>query len=113
MRIRATCHACGRDFLFFQLYNADPRDSDRCPHCHTHLGVGNLRPLALEADLALSRLALRLEGLVDGTPAFTLRGDSVLEHLRRLVEMLSDPTGSDPQVVAAPTDEVTFTAVAA
>ena len=52
MRIRATCHSCRRDFLFFQLYNADPGRGDRCPHCTNHLGVIGAHRVALAADQA-------------------------------------------------------------
>lgn len=63
MRIRATCQRCGRDFLFFQLYAADPEVSDRCPGCSAHLGVMGVGRQAARADQALAALVQALEGM--------------------------------------------------
>lgn len=90
MRIRATCHACGKDFLFFQLYNADAWHADKCPNCQVDLGVPNLRPLALAADRALSGLATALEQIADRSPGFALKRESVLHRLEQAADSLAE-----------------------
>jgi hypothetical protein len=89
MRIRATCNACGRDFLFFQLYNADPWHNDRCPHCNRHLGLLNGRHLALAADRAAAGLVRALSDIADRNPGFTVKPDSVLTRIEEAVAALS------------------------
>lgn len=91
MRIRATCDACGRDFLFFQLYNADAWQADSCPHCHADLGVPNLRHLALAADRALTALVAVLEQIAARSHSFTVTRDSVLRPLETAVQLLTEP----------------------
>jgi hypothetical protein len=91
MRIRATCNACGRDFLFFQLYNADPWHNDRCPHCNRHLGLLNGRHLALAADRAAASLANSLRAIADRNPAFSVKRDSVLGRIEDVVAELAAP----------------------
>ena len=83
MRIAARCRQCGRDFLFFQLYNAPPGDRDHCPHCGTHLGIVNLAPLALDAERAGDTLARCLDEVAARSPEFDLYATSVLEPLRK------------------------------
>ena len=95
MRIRATCDACGRDFLFFQLYNADVWHADQCPHCQTHLGVTNLRHLALAADRALAALVSVLSQVAERSPKFTIEPSSVLERLEEATVALA-PADSPP-----------------
>ena len=89
MRVRATCDACGRQFLFFQLYNADPDDADRCPHCGRHLGVVNVRSLARQADRAADRLTDCLNELAARGPAFRIDPDSILGPISDAVAALS------------------------
>jgi hypothetical protein len=89
MRIRAVCDHCGRDFLFLQLYLAEPRDADRCPHCTTHLGVVGLRHLARAADDAGTRLGRALGDIAARNPTFELRTESVLERLEQTAALLS------------------------
>jgi hypothetical protein len=91
MRIRATCNACGRDFLFFQLYNADPWHNDRCPHCNRHLGLLNGRHLALAADRAAANLVNSLRAIADRNPGFTVKRASVLERIEDVVGELAAP----------------------
>lgn len=89
MRIRATCNGCGRDFLFFQLYNADPWHNDRCPNCNRHLGLLNGRHLALAADRAATNLANSLRAIADRSPSFSVNRASVLEHIDEILAELS------------------------
>jgi hypothetical protein len=91
VRIRATCHACERDFLFFELYNADRWHADRCPHCQTHLGVSGARQLMLAADRAGLGLVQALTELAAREPAFTVKADSVLDRIESAVSALADP----------------------
>jgi ribosomal protein S14 len=91
MRIRATCNVCGRDFLFFQLYNTDPWRSDRCPHCGRHLGQPNMRHLALAADRAAAGLVDALRAIADRDPGFTIQRDSILERIEEAIDELSGP----------------------
>lgn len=98
VRTRATCGHCGREFLFFQLYNADPRSGDRCPNCNRHLGIVNVRPLALRTDRIATELVRCLNDLADHDPSFDIDADSLLgpidAALRRLVR---DPQ-ADPRL---------------
>jgi hypothetical protein len=95
MRIRATCHSCRRDFLFFQLYNADPGRGDRCPHCTNHLGVIGAHRVALAADQAAASLATALEGFADRGPSFSVLPDSVLVRIQAAVDALSRTGAQD------------------
>jgi hypothetical protein len=81
MRLRATCHACEKDFLFFELYNADPADSDRCPRCRTPLGIPDVRRLMLAADQAALSLFSTLEQMKDRAPGFSIQLDPWLPRL--------------------------------
>ena len=90
MRIRATCDLCGRDFLFFQLYTANPEVSDRCPSCSAHLGVMGVGRQAARAEQALAALVQVLEGMAEQRRAFSIDADSVLRPLQ-------DVLGSDGQ----------------
>ena len=92
MRVRATCDDCGRQFLFFQLYNAHPDGADRCPHCGRHLGVVNVRPLALQADRAAAQLTDCLNELAARNPAFRVEPDTILGPITDAVDALSPTT---------------------
>jgi hypothetical protein len=92
MRVRATCQHCGRTFLFFQLYNEDPGLTDRCPHCGRHLGVVNIRPLAMRTDRAAADLAHALRDLAGRDRHFTIEADSLLGPLTEAAEALARPT---------------------
>ena len=81
MRLRATCHACEKDFLFFELYNADPADSDRCPRCQTPLGIPDVRRLMLAADQAALSLFSTLEQMKDRAPGFSIQLDPWIPRL--------------------------------
>ena len=107
MRIRATCNACGRDFLFFQLYNADPWLSDRCPHCRRHLGLPNGRHLALAADRAAASLVDSLRAIADRDPGFTVKPSSVLERIEDAVGQLSGPSEEPPDGPSRADDHIT------
>jgi hypothetical protein len=100
MRIRACCNDCGRDFLFFHLYNADPAQYDRCPHCSRHLGVLNGRHLAFAADRAAAGLVRALTDIADRNPSFTLNAESVLARIEEAVTALS---GADDEPVETAT----------
>ena len=89
MRIAATCDNCGRDFLFFQLYQASPLVADRCPHCSAHLGIVRVGPLAASADQALADLVGSLREIVARNPAFRLDPRSVLSPLGEALEALA------------------------
>ena len=95
MRVRATCDDCGRQFLFFQLYNAHPDDADRCPHCGRHLGVVNVRPLALRIERAAAQLTDCLHDLAARNPAFRVQPDTILGAITDGVAALS-PTTDGP-----------------
>jgi hypothetical protein len=104
MRIRATCNACGRDFLFFELYNADAWHDDRCPHCNRHLGMTGARHLALAADRAAARLVQALREIADRTPGFAVKPDSVLGRIEEVIaELAPQPADPDEDVDAEPT----------
>ena len=77
MRIRATCHACDRDFLFFELRNTGAGIADRCPNCDRPLGARGV--LAVRAEQALAVLVGALEDLGRGNPNFTVHSTSVLK----------------------------------
>jgi hypothetical protein len=96
MRARATCTHCGRDFLFFQLYHADPRHQDRWPHCDHHLGVVGLRHLAVAVDRGGDRLVSALREIEGRDPRFTIKPDSVLSEIDHVVSSLA----SSPEAVA-------------
>lgn len=70
MRIRATCRACERDFLFFELRNTGTGVADRCPNCDRLLGTRGL--LAVRAEQALAVLVGSLEELARHDPNFTV-----------------------------------------
>ncbi len=92
MRVRATCDDCGREFLFFQLYNTHPDAADRCPHYGRHLGVVNVRPLALQVERAAARLTAGLNELAARNPAFRVEPDTVLGPVTDAVAALSAST---------------------
>lgn len=81
MRIRGTCDACNRDFLFVQLYSADPAHADRCPRCDHHLGIVGIAQLALAADRAATNLVRVLEGIAARDRAFTVERASVIDRI--------------------------------
>ena len=89
MRIQAICHACGREFLFFQLYHADPWQADRCPHCSAYLGIRHIRALAVAGDRALTALVGVLERLGEGRLGFTVDPASLLARLEAAVDVLA------------------------
>ena len=82
MRIHATCDHCGREFLLFQLYNADPAAADRCPHCSRHLGVIGVRSLALGVDRAGAQLVRCLNELAARDPTFRIDPEKLLGPIR-------------------------------
>ena len=86
MRIVATCEHCGREFLFFQLYNASPLVADRCPHCSVHLGIVRVAPLAASADNALAALVDSLREIAVRNPGFRVEPQSVLSPLNEALE---------------------------
>ncbi len=92
VRIRACCHACGRDFLFLQLYNDDSWSADRCPHCNVYLGVARVRHLARSADSAAGALVHALAEIASRDPRFSIRPESLLTAVQEAVEALSDPS---------------------
>jgi hypothetical protein len=94
MRIRATCTNCGRDFLFLELYDADPSQADRCPNCGVHLGIPNMQHLARAADRALAALVRVLDQIADRSPGFTVDSGSVLRRLEGAVDALAPPVNS-------------------
>ena len=91
MRIAATCDNCGREFLFFQLYQASPLAADRCPHCSAHLGIVRVGPLAASADQALADLVESLREIAARNPHFRLDPQSVLSPLGEALEALASP----------------------
>lgn len=93
MRIAATCARCGREFLFFQLYNAGPLTADRCPHCSAHLGVVRVAPVAAAADDALAALAGALHEIAGRNPGFRLDPESVLGPIREALEPVARDRG--------------------
>jgi hypothetical protein len=98
MRVKAQCDHCGREFLFFQLYNASSFDADRCPHCGRHLGVVGVRRLALEVDRTAAALVRTLRELAVRDPSFRLDADSILEPIAAVVGELAVPTTRDAGV---------------
>lgn len=95
MRVHATCGHCGREFLLFQLYNAEPATADRCPHCRRHLGVINARPLALSVDRAGAQLVRCLNELAARDPEFRIDPDTVLDPIRDVLAPLTAGTGAE------------------
>ena len=91
MRIRATCNACNRDFLFFELRHGDPWTTDRCPNCRRPLGVPGA--LAVRAEQALAILAHSLEELGRHEPNFTVREASVLTPIEAALAPLAPEPG--------------------
>jgi ribosomal protein L34E len=89
MRIRATCHACDRDFLFFELRNVGSGVADRCPNCDRPLGVQGLR--AVRAEQAMAILVGALDDLADHHPEFTVHADSVLRPIENALTPLALP----------------------
>ena len=88
----ATCHACERDFLFFQLYNAtDHWHADRCPHCNRRLGINGLSRLALAADRTAANLVAALTEIADRDRAFTVKPDSVVARIDEVTAKLAAP----------------------
>lgn len=94
MRVHATCDHCGREFLLFQLYNAEPCTADRCPHCSRHLGVSNVRPLAVGVDRAGTELVRCLNELAARDPRFRVDPDTLLGPIRDALAPLSATHGS-------------------
>jgi hypothetical protein len=94
MRIRATCNACHRDFLFFELRHGDPGTTDRCPNCRQPLGVRGI--LAVRAEQALAILAHSLEELARHEPNFTIREKSVLTPIEEALAPLATPPATQP-----------------
>lgn len=93
MRLRATCHACEKDFLFFELYNAERWHHDRCPRCHTHLGIPGVRHLMQAADDAALTLLSTLEQMKDRAPAFSIHVDPWRPRLEAIATP-PDPDGA-------------------
>jgi hypothetical protein len=87
MRIRATCHACNRDFLFFELRHGDPSTTDRCPNCQRPLGVRGVQ--AVRAEQALAILVHSLEELARRDPNFTVRKSTVLAPIEEALAPLA------------------------
>lgn len=100
MRIRATCHACHRDFLFFELRNTGTGVADRCPNCHRLLGTRGL--LAVRAEQALAVLTGSLEELARHHPNFTVHASSVLGPVENALETLTAPPVAEPQEPPGP-----------
>jgi hypothetical protein len=93
MRIRATCRACERDFLFYELRNAARGVPDHCPNCGRLLGVRGL--LAVRAEQALAVLVGSLEELARHDPNFTVHAGSVLRPVENAVADLAAPPVDD------------------
>ena len=94
MRIRATCHACDRDFLFFELRNTGAGRADGCPNCDRPLGARGL--LAVRAEQALAVLVGSLEELARQNPNFTVRGSSVTRPVENALATLVAPPEKPP-----------------
>lgn len=90
MRIRATCHTCDRDFLFFELRNTGAGIADRCPNCDRLLGVRGV--LAVRAEQALAVLVGSLEELARQDPNFTIRASSVERPIENALAALVTPS---------------------
>lgn len=89
MRVQATCERCGRQFLLFQLYSADPAVADRCPHCSHHLGIVGVRSLALRTDRAVDELVRCLDELAARRPRFRVDPATVVDPVRDAVSALT------------------------
>lgn len=94
MRIRATCHTCDVDFLFFELRNTGTGIGDSCPNCHGPLGVRGL--LAIRAEQALAVLVRSLEELGRQDPNFTVRASSVTQPVENALATLAAPPEDPP-----------------
>lgn len=94
MRIRATCRACERDFLFFELRNTGTGVADRCPSCDRLLGARGL--LAVRAEQALAVLVGSLEDLARHDPNFTVHASTVLRPVETALAGLAAPSAADP-----------------
>lgn len=94
MRIRATCHACDRDFLFFELRNTGEGIVDSCPNCNRPLGVRGL--LTVRAEQALAVLVASLEELARHQPNFTIRASSVTRPVENALADLVAPPQEPP-----------------
>ena len=95
MRIRATCHACSRDFLFFELRNTGAGITDRCPNCDRPLGARGI--LAVRAEQALAVLVGSLEDLGRSHPNFTVQPGSVLRPVDEALEGLTARPAAEPE----------------
>jgi hypothetical protein len=93
MRIRATCRACERDFLFFELRNTGTGVADLCPNCGRLLGARGL--LALRAEQALAVLVGSLQELARHDPNFTVHAGTVLRPVENALAGLAAPP-ADP-----------------
>ena len=90
MRIRATCRACERDFLFYELRNTATGVADRCPSCGRPLGVRGL--LAVRAEQALAVLVGTLDELARHDPNFTVHPGTVLRPVENaLADLVAPP----------------------
>lgn len=89
MRIRATCHACDREFLFFELRKVGTGVSDRCPNCHAPLGVQGL--LAVRAEQAMAILVGSFDDLAGHQPNFTVHAGSVLRPIENALTPVALP----------------------
>ena len=94
MRIRATCHACDRDFLFFELRNTGDGIADSCPNCGRPLGVRGL--LTVRTEQALAVLVASLEELARHNPNFSVRASSVTRPVEKALANLVDPPEEPP-----------------
>ena len=95
MRIRATCHACDRDFLFFELRNTGAGIADRCPNCDRLLGARGV--LAVRAEQALAVLVGSLEDLGRSHPNFTVHTGSVLKPVDEALATLTARPAAEPR----------------
>ena len=94
MRIRATCHACDQDFLFFELRSIGAGMADCCPNCDRPLGVRGV--LAVRAEQALAVLVGSLEELARHDPNFTVRASSVTRPVEIALTTLVAPSEEPP-----------------
>jgi hypothetical protein len=95
MRIRATCHACDRDFLFFELRNTGTGIAERCPNCDRLLGARGV--LAVRAEQALAVLVGSLEDLGRSHPNFTVHTGSVLKPVDDALATLTARPAAEPE----------------
>jgi hypothetical protein len=95
MRIRATCRACDRDFLFFELRNTGAGITDRCPSCNRLLGARGL--LAVRAEQALAVLVGSLEELARHDPNFTVHAGTVLKPVEDALTTLAVGPAAKPE----------------